>query len=221
MFKKPTTIRPFGLSVLFVLALFLVLMGCDVNSPGITTPTVERTPKGPGAANLTATALTTPVATVCPTFSATPAPTSGWQIYKDTRFPFQFTVPPGWRAGSFTDGSGYDYIVAVLPGTSTLPFEHANVAPEHFEISVTLAGPVFNPSSDPTWKAETTPITINGTKATLYDRTSPDCGETDRIAVANFGQHHFTFGMGVYAPGKAQQNISFFLGIVHSFVYSG
>ena len=86
---------------------------------------------------------------------------------------------------------------------------------------MTLTGPVFNPASDPTWKAETSPITISGTKTILYDRTSPDCEETDRIAVANFGQHQFTFGMGVYAPGKAEQDLSLFLGIVHSFVYSG
>jgi hypothetical protein len=203
-------------------------MGCDTSSIGngqktatSTTQELDGTPKGPGAANLTATALATPITTVCPAFSATPASTSGWQIYKDTRFPFQFAIPTGWKAGSFTDGSGFDYIAAVLPGSSTLPFEDVIGVPEHFQISVTLAGPVFNPASDPTWKAETTPITINGMKTILYDRTSPDCGETDRIAVANFGQHHFVFDMGVYAPGKAQQDISLFLGIVHSFVYSG
>ncbi len=222
---KPGTIRPFGLSALFLLAFFLLLAGCDINGQGITTPTVERTPKGPGAANLTATAQATPVATVCPTFSAAPASTNGWKLYKDTRFPFQFAVPPGWKAGSFNDssadGSHAYYEAAVLPGTSTFPFENVSGAPEHFEVSVTLTGPVFNPASDPTWKAETSPITISETKTILYDRTSPDCGETDRIAVANFGQHHFTFYMGVYAPGKAQQDISLFLSIVHSFVYSG
>lgn len=211
----------FWLLSLFLLAISLTLVGCDINSPAITTPTVERTPKGPGAANLTATALTTPVATTCPAYNTAPASTNGWQTYKDTRFPFQFAIPIGWKAGSFTDGSGIDYITAVLPGTSTLPFEHVSAAPEKFEVSVALSGPVFNPASDPDWKAESTPITISGMKTTLYDRTSPDCGETDRIAVANFGQHQFTFDMGVYALGKAQQDIALFLGIVHSFVYSG
>jgi hypothetical protein len=225
---KRYIIRLFWSPALFFLALSLLLIGCDTSGTGIgqatatpTTQELDGTPKGPGAANLTATALATPIATVCPTFSPAPASTNGWRIYKDTRFPFQFAIAPGWKAGSFTDGSGYDYIAAVLPGNSTFPFEHENVTPEHFEISVTLAGPVFNPSSDPTWKAETTPITISGMKTILYDRTSPDCGETDRIAVANFGQHHFIFGMGVYVPGKVQQDISLFLGIVHSFVYSG
>ncbi len=225
---KRYIIRLFGLPVLFFLAFSMLLIGCDTSGTGIgqttatpTTQELDGTPKGPGAANLTATARATPIATVCPTFSAAPASISGWQIYNDTRFPFQFAIPTGWKAGSFTDGSGYDYIAAVLPGTSTFPFENASGAPEHFEVSVTLTGPVFNPASDPTWKAETSPITISETKTILYDRTSPDCGETDRIAAANFGQHHFTFYMGVYAPGKAQQDISLFLGIVHSFVYSG
>jgi hypothetical protein len=229
---KRYIIRLFGLPALFFLALSLLLIGCDTSSTGIgqttatsTTQELDGTPKGPGAANLTATALATPIATVCPTFNAAPASTSAWKLYKDTRFPFQFAVPPGWKAGSFNgssaDGSHAYYEAAVLPGTSTFPFEHVSGAPEHFEVSVTLTGPVFNPASDPTWKAETSPITISETKTILYDRTSPDCGETDRIAAANFGQHHFTFYMGVYAPGKAQQDISLFLGIVHSFVYSG
>ncbi len=203
---KRYIIRLFWSPALFFLDLSLLLIGCDTSGTGIgqttatpTTQELDGTPKGPGAANLTATALATPIATVCPTFSAA----------------------PGSFNDSSADGSHAYYEAAVLPGTSTFPFENVSGAPEHFEVSVTLTGPVFNPASDPTWKAETSPITISETKTILYDRTSPDCGETDRIAVANFGQYHFTFYMGVYAPGKVQQDISLFLGIVHSFVYSG
>lgn len=225
---KSRTLRLFGLPALFLLALSLLLIGCDPGSIGIgqatATPTfqeVDGTPKGPGSANLTATARATPIATVCPTFSAVPASTNEWKLYKDTRFPFQFAIPPGWKVGSFTDNSGNDYITAALPGESTFPFEHAYGAPEYFEISVALVGPVSDPSSDPTWIAEKSPVTINGVKTILYDRTSPDCGETDRIAVANFGHHQFTFDTGIYAPGKAQQDIALFLGILQSFVYTG
>ncbi len=218
---KRTIAGRFWLPALFFLAFSLILVGCDATVPGVTNPTVERTPKGPGAANLTATALTTPVATTCPTFSAAPASTNGWQIYKDKRFPFQFAFPPGWKAGSSIDDSGNDYIAAVLPDASTFPVAHASGAPEKFEVTVPLAGPTSNPASDPTWQAEATPIIISGMKTILYDRTSPDCGEYDRIAVAKFGQHQFTFYTGIYAPGKARQDIALFLGVVHSFVYSG
>ncbi|HZU71115.1 MAG TPA: hypothetical protein VFA09_27820 [Ktedonobacteraceae bacterium] len=227
-----TTIRFVGLPALLLLALSLLLTACDTSAVGIgqkaATPTfqeVDGTPKGPGSANLTATARATPIVTVCPTFSVAPASTTGWKLYRDTRFPFQFAIPPGWKAGSFNgssaDGSDTYYEVAVLPDASTFPFEHASGAPEEFEISIGLTTPPFNPSSDPTWIAERTPITISGTKANLYDRTSPDCGEYDRTTVAEFGQHQFTFYTGIYAPGKAQQDISLFLGILRSFKYTG
>jgi hypothetical protein len=224
--SKSRVIHLFCLPSLFLLLLSLLLAACDTSSigPKAATPTfqeVDGTPKGPGSANLTATARITPIATVCPTFSTAPASTNGWKFYKDTRFPFQFAIPPGWKAGSFTDGSGDDYITAVLPIGSIFPFENSSGAPEKFEISVELTGSPFNPSSDPTLIAERTPITISGMKTILYDRTSPNCGEYDRIAVAKFGQHQFTFYTGIYAPGKAQQDISLFLGIVQSFKYTG
>src|SRR5260221_5721846 len=130
------------LFALFCSLFILTLAGCNLGVtntiPSATaTPTLkERTPKGPGTDNLTATARATPIATVCPTFSAAPASISEWKIYKDTRFPFQFAIPPGWKAGSFTDDTGDDYIAAVLPANSTFPFEHVSGAPEQFEISV-------------------------------------------------------------------------------------
>lgn len=226
--SKSRTSRLYWLPTLFLLALSLLLIGCDTSSIGIgqttatpTTQELDSTPKGPGSANLTATARAMPIATICPTFSAVPALTNGWKLYKDSRFPFQFAIPTGWKAGSFTDGSGNDYITAVLPVGSTFPFEHANGAPEYFDISVALVGPAFDPSSDPTWIAEKSPVTINGVKTILYDGISPNCGETDRIAVATFGRRQFTFDTGIYAPGKARQDISLFLGILQSFKYTG
>ncbi len=189
-----------------------------------TTQELDGTPKGPGSANLTATARATPIATVFPTFSAIPASTHGWKLYKDTRFPFQFAIPTGWKAGSFTggsvDGSSTYYEVALLPD-STIPFENVSGTPEHFEITVILTGPESDPAADPTWQVEAVPITISGMKRVIYDRTSPNCGEYDRIAVAAFGSHQYTFDTGIYAPGKAQQDISLFLGMVHSFKYTG
>src|SRR2546421_10049814 len=97
------------LPALFLLVLIPLLVGCNSDVSGTTTsntstPKLDSSPKGPGAANLTATARTTPVSTVCPVISAEPASTGGWKTYKDTNFSFQFSVPPGGRAGSFNDG---------------------------------------------------------------------------------------------------------------------
>src|SRR6266702_6449068 len=104
--------------VLFLLMLIPMLVGCDSAVSGTTTsntptPKLDSSPKGSGAANLTATARATPVSTVCPTISAKPASTSGWKIYKDMTFSFQVSVRPGWRAGSFNDGVN-DYIAEAL-----------------------------------------------------------------------------------------------------------
>ena len=209
---------------LFLLMLIPMLVGCDSAVSGTTTsntptPKLDSSPKGPGAANLTATARATPIPTVCPTINAKPASTSGWKIYKDTTFSFQFSVPPGWRAGSFNDG-GNDYIAQVFPPGSTTPFGIATADPEHFQISVLLAGTASDPGHDADWKAEATPITISGTKTALYDRTSPACEEVNRIAVADFGQHHYTFFM-TSVPDKAKNDLALFLGMLQSFVYTG
>ena len=209
---------------LFLLMLIPMLVGCDSAVSGTTTsntptPKLDSSPKGPGAANLTSTAQATAVSTVCPIISAQPASTSGWQIYKDTTFSFHFSVPPGWRAGSFNDG-GNDYIAQVFPPGSTTPFGIATADPEHFQISVLLAGTASDPAHDPNWKPEATPITISGTKTALYDRTSPVCEEVNRIAVADFGQHHYTFFM-TSVPDKAKNDLALFLGMLQSFVYTG
>ena len=212
------------LAALFLFVLIPLLVGCNSGVSGITisntsTPKLDSSPKGPGAANLTATARATPVSTVCPTISAVPASTNGWKIYKDTNFSFQFSVPPGWRAGSFNDG-GNDYLAQVFPPGSTTPFGIATADPEHFQISVLLAGTASDPAHDLNWKPEATPITISGTKTALYDRTSPACEEVNRIAVADFGQHHYTFFM-TSVPDKAKNDLALFLGMLQSFVYTG
>ena len=204
-----------------LLALIPLLIGCNPSFPGTSTPKLDSSPKGPGPTNLTATARATPISTRCPAISATPASTVGWNIYKDIRFSFHVSVPPGWRAGSFTDDSGSDYIVQFFPPDSTTPFGQRGFGDrEHFEIVIPLSGPANNYANNPDWRPEATKITINGTKTTLYDRTTPDCGQINRGATANFGEHDFTFFM-VSTPEKAKNDIALFLGMLQSFVYSG
>lgn len=206
-------------------ALLLLLIpltaGCDTSIGGTIGPTAPAgSPKGPGAANLTATALATAVSTSCGVVRATPAFTNGWSIYKDKQFPFQFAIPPGWRAGSFVDNGG-DYIVQVFPPGSSTPFGDAGlIDPEHISVTVAPAGSTSSYANDTNWKAETGAITIGDIKTIIYDRTSPDCGEVNRGATNDFRQHHFTFFL-VTNPGKARTDIALFLGLAESFVYSG
>ncbi|HVB26004.1 MAG TPA: hypothetical protein VNG51_28955 [Ktedonobacteraceae bacterium] len=211
--------------IFFSLALITFLTGC---SSGITNTIPSTTPtptlagphgKGPGSANLTATAQATPVATVCPSFTAAPANTSGWHVYTDSRFSFHVAIPPGWRAGSYVDGSGSDYIVFVFPPGDATPIGDAGLGdPEHFEIDTTLVGNLSSPANDPSdWRVEQTKITINGTPTALYDDISPDCGQVSRRSdnVA-YGQHKFSLYM-VSPPAKAKNDIALFLAMAKSF----
>ncbi len=215
--------RLFCLAALCSLALSSLLIGCDTAttpSSGTVTssvPTLVESPKGPGSVSATASA----VPGNCSTGSITAASTADWKIYKDSRFHFQFAIPPDWRAGSFTDDSGNDYIVQIFPPGSTTPVGQAGLADqEHFEISIALAGPTGTYASDANWKAEAGSIMISGMKATIYDRASPDCGEVNRAATADLGRHHFTFFL-TSVPDKAKRDITLFLGMLQSFVYTG
>ncbi len=209
------------LAALCVLVLVSLLTGCDIAGGSTPSPTVSSvstlvgSPKGPGG--LTVTPST---ASSCSTSIVAPASTSGWNKYKDSRFPFQFAFPPGWRAGSFTDDSGNDYIVQVFPPGSSTPFGQAGIADqEHIAISIALFGTTSTYANDPNWRAEAGSITISGVRSTLYDRTTPDCGEVNRGATADFGRHHFTFFM-TSIPGKEKQDIALFLGVLQSFRYT-
>lgn len=215
------SIRSSCVLALCLCALLALLVGCEAggttSSPASTTPTppgLDSSPKGPGG--LTVTPGTT---SNCVFGTVTPVSTSSWQSYKDSRYPFQFAIPPGWRAGSFIDDSGNDYIVQVFPPGSTTPFGQVGLAdPEHFSISVLLAGPSGTYANNPDWHAESGSITVSGVKTTLYDRASPDCEQMSRGATANLGQHHFTFYT-VSIPAKEQHDSTLFESVLQSFTY--
>ena len=214
------TRRPY-LAALCLLVFVSLLSACNAG-PGGTSPTPASTatsprlnssPKGPGGITVTASPSN------CSFGNESPASTSGWNVYKDGRFPFKFAIPPGWRAGSFVDDSGNDYIVLVFPPGSTSPVGQAGLADqEHFSITVALAGPANTYANDPNWSPEAGGITISGVKTILYDRTTPDCAAVNRAATADFGQHHFTFFL-TSIPAKAKADIALFLGILQSFIY--
>jgi len=185
------------------------------------------TPKGPGAAGLTATARATPspLAT-CPTFSAVPPPTTAWKVYKDSRFPFSFAIPPGWQAGAFTpttaDPSNAYYTVLVLPPDSTAPFSFAGqmTAPESFSLRIVLSGALPDFSHDPAWTAELHKIHFGGVPTTLFERSASACGELDRATDdVKFGQLSYSFYYQTTLPSRAKNDVALFLGSIQSFIY--
>jgi hypothetical protein len=212
------------IAALCLLAFSSLLAGCNVgggsstSSAATTTsgvPQLDSSPKGSGGVQVTASAVSS-----CSYSTVAPASTRGWNVYKDGRFSFQFAVPPGWRAGSFTDDSGNDYIVQVFPPGSTTPVGQAGLADqEHFALTIALVGPTSTYASDPNWSAEVGGIMVSGVRTTLYDRAAPDCGEVNRGATADFGHHHFTFFL-TSIPEKAKRDIALFEGMLQSFEYT-
>jgi hypothetical protein len=211
-------------AALCLLVFSSLLAGCAVGGGTATSPTAtpasgvpqpDSSPKGSGGVQVTASAVSS-----CSYSTVAPASSRGWNVYKDGRFSFQFAVPPGWRAGSFTDDSGNDYIVQVFPPGSTTPVGQAGLTDqEHFALTIALVGPTSTYASDTNWSAEVGSIMISGVRTTLYDRAAPDCGEVNRGATADFGHHHFTFFL-TSIPEKAKRDIALFEGMLQSFEYT-
>lgn len=221
VFLQPYTYRYYLIVFCFIMLVSLI-SGCNAGVGG-TSPTqastaafpkLDSSPKGQDGLTTTAGSSN------CSFRSTAKVSSNGWKVYKDGRFPFKFAVPPGWRAGSFVDDSGNDYIVQVFPPGSTTPVGQAGLGDlEHFSVTVALVGPASTYANDPNWHPEANGITISGVKTTLYDRTTPDCGEVNRGAVTDLGQHHFTFFL-TSIPAKAKADITLFQGVLQSFIYT-
>ena len=189
----------------------------------------DGTPKGPGSAGLTATALATPTSVNCqlPPL-ASPANTQGRKIYVDKRFPFRFAIPPEWTIGQtlITDANSTasDYEVMVLPPTGHTPINaHSNITePEYIQLTVILTGPGESFSNESTWISEPAPISLSHASTKLSYRISPDCGEfnraTDPVA---FGQHRYFFYEESRDRADKSKDSQIFLSMLQSFVYTG
>lgn len=212
-------------SMLCTLLCMALLAGCDISPLGISsataTPNLDGSPKGPGPANLTATARATPVPTpACPIVNAPAAATTGWQTYRDSQYHFQFAFPPHWQPNLST-GDSNDHIVDVFPpGSAIPPLGIAAGSPEYFQVSILLSGTASDPAHDPNWQPVRLNVPIGTIKTTLYARSAVECDEKDRMAVADIGSHHFTFYM-TAKPAQAQHAIALFLGLLQSFQYTG
>jgi hypothetical protein len=229
--------------LLLLTLMFTLIVSCDTTPPGTTSktstakttptePEIDGTPKGPGAANLTATARATPVAITCPNLTVSPASISGWKTYKDSLFPFQFAYPQSWHT-SFENGEPDDHAIAIFPPGASLPFTgYAASAPEYLEVAFPLnANGDFSDPSQGTGVTQLSPLTVDSQQVKVYRLWEPECTEMEYFATGTFGHHDFEFHLNLAVMQgnsittefvtKAKQDTSYFLAMVRSFVYTG
>jgi hypothetical protein len=232
------------LSVLLLLSIAITLIvACDTTPSGgvkttnttKTTPTgseIDGTPKGPGAANLTATARATPMTITCPKLNVSPASTSDWKTYTDTQDAFHFAYPPTWKPYVET-GYTNEYPIAVFPpNTKFLPPSEGIAAgyPEYLEVTFPLVTTPPNLPQDPDWTRQGT-VAIDHMQVAFYTRWSVNCQGMFSTAYAVLGQYKALFFMDVelrhgssITPAfteEVQQDTDYFLAFMQSFVYSG
>jgi hypothetical protein len=219
----------------FMLIFMLALAACSttgqqgaISSSTVTPLSTDGTPKGPGSAALTATALATPVASHCQVPALTSsANTQGWQTYTDPHYSFHFAFPATWKVGvvpaSSADGSYTYYTVVVLPPTGHTPNEQSAITePEHIELTIVLTGAVARFSNESSWTPETALTTLNTIPVKLSYRFSPECGEFDRgTDPVTFGSHPYFFYMSSRVQATIASDSQTFLAMLRSFSYTG
>jgi len=173
---------------------------------------------------------TIPSATV--TAAVTPAVTTGWAIYRDSRTAFQVPLPPGWWTGSFTSATpnGPDvYNVQCFPPHSygQPGAGAAAMEPELIEITVVFAAPYVSFANNPDWSPEAYPVAIGSTPAMVYDRILPDGEELLHLAATYRGRLQFLFELHLLSskasvpldPAKITSATALFLGMMQGFQY--
>jgi hypothetical protein len=99
------------------------------------------------------------------------------------------------------------------------------MAPELIQITVVSAPPYSSVVGDPSWGAETGPVAIGNTQATLYDRGDPTGEEVLRTAELQQGALQFSFYLRVASdrasvavdPAKVNRDASLYLGMLCGF----
>jgi hypothetical protein len=168
----------------------------------------------PGRGSSTDTPTPSEVA-LAPTPTFTTASSKGWTIDHDTKFPFAFAIPPGWRTGAYTDDHGHgvicEYVVMLFPPDSqaiALPgaLEHT---PEYMATQVMLDCPRIDGFA-PTYAD----ITISGSPGRLYVRDD----NHDLMTLADFGEHQYVFTL-IAPETRQEQDIPLYMAALASFHY--
>jgi hypothetical protein len=147
-----------------------------------------------------------------PTPVVTAAPTTGWTVYRDPRFPFEVPQPPGWQASVFYDT---DHGGVTRPCAYTVYFFHTEIPvkaelmietrdPESIFVGVSLNCPRFNPSANHWLVAEPSPMSFGGQPSTLYDNDGE--GQVHRVTVAEFGGRQWQFTYVIDTPRGLKPN---------------
>ncbi|MGB8347865.1 MAG: hypothetical protein WCD86_23500 [Ktedonobacteraceae bacterium] len=225
-----------GLVLLLSIPITLIV-GCATVPSGVTSvtptsqPEIDGSPKGPGSANLTATARATPVASICPNLQATSSLTNGWKTYRDTQYPFRFAYPPNWKP-YYEDGEPNDHAIAIFPPNTTLPFTgYAAGSPEYLEVAFPLnANGAYTDPSQGAGVTQLVTMTVDSQRVRVYRIWGPECLNVDYVATGTFGHHDFEFHLSVAMrqgnsidaafTARVKQDAAYFLCMVESFVYT-
>lgn len=132
----------------------------------------------------------------------TPTPTlptlpSGWTWYHDSALSFAVPVPPGWQThGYWNDMHQGDHCqrkVDLVPPASQSVYVIApdRQGPELVSVSAMVTCLDFIPSVDDHWLRPAGTARIDGATASLYTAID-DIGD-QRVAIARFGGHQYTF----------------------------
>lgn len=151
---------------------------------------------------------------------------SGWTRYRDSKYPFQVSFPPGWHVGTFTDKptdapERYYIVNFVPPNSSATPSATAmNNGSEGVYILINDLPYDGCADSDvgPSTAKYPDSLTISGKKVTRYDRQIGK--ETTRFAWTTFGDHCYIF-RAVSPSDTADRDLDVFLRMLHTFAYTG
>lgn len=148
----------------------------------------------------------------------------GWTLYRDSHYPFQMPVPPGWRTATMYDGPSdrpnCTYVVGVfMPGDQSVLTDYT-LAQENEFIYLMLNISCPDWATIGNYTKQPGELTVSGQHAKQYDVELPQNYGFFRTVVANIGGHSYTFQVRGPEANK-QVDYAIFAQMLKGFVYSG
>ncbi len=151
---------------------------------------------------------------------------SGWTRYRDSKYSFQVSFPPGWRVGTFTDkptdAPERFYIVNFVPPNSTATPSATTMNNDSEGVYIVINALPYDGCADsdvgPSTAKYPDSLTISGKKVTRYDWQIGR--EMKRFAWTTFGDHCYIF-RAVSPSDTADRDLDIFLRMLQTFAYTG
>jgi hypothetical protein len=206
----------------------IALAGCGGDTRATSTPTQTTVSTDTKiiitSVVISSTAVALPTSTAVPTIQS--ADTKGWDVYRDTRYPFRMPIPPGWQIFALSDStpattcSWYD-VALFPPGSHPVklePLPETNPSAEYMTLSVPVGCNANNYGLPPGATPESQQVSIGGQLVTIYDDTWHD-DVSIRRATAKFGGLAYWFGLQT-GPTDQPEAIALFLGMLKGFTFT-